>query len=91
MIKGGEILDRPNPKQNIVAEYFGMKVKLQFDFCPKCKYFKSCYSTDGNPHYLSEECLRDYEDGIYDDYEVTNSIKEENFTEQISVLNKETN
>lgn len=59
-------MDRQVPKQNIIEEYFGKKIKLQFEFCPKCTYFKSCYEDDGKPHYINPECLEDYYNGVYD-------------------------
>lgn len=68
-----------------------MKVKLQFDFCPKCKYFKSCYITDGKPHYLSEDCLNEYNNGLYDEIlDVSLLIREKQFNEQIDILNEKT-
>lgn len=35
---------------------------MQFDFCPKCQYFRNCYNLDRNgydhyPSYISEECF----------------------------------
>lgn len=49
-------------KQNILYKLNGEKIKLQFDFCTKCKYFNGCYE-GGFPHYLNQECIEDFLNG----------------------------
>lgn len=51
-------------KQNVNYNN-GHNFNMQFDFCPKCKYFSSCYSLNINgsgnlPSYLGEECFDVY-------------------------------
>lgn len=41
--------------QNVLYKLNGETIKLQFSFCPQCRYFKDCYD-GGTPHYLSPEC-----------------------------------
>ena len=67
-------------KQNIKYKPFtgaDLTLIVQFDFCPKCKYFKSCYDItelaqeyDGKPitvkgesRYISVDCGKDLKDG----------------------------
>jgi len=54
-------------KQNIIYELQGNKIKLQFEFCPRCKLFKDCYS-DGFAHYISQECIDDFRNEIFVDH-----------------------
>ncbi len=53
-------------KQNVPYTKDGVAIKLQFEFCPKCKYFDDCYNPTG-PHYLNQECIDDFYNGVYDD------------------------
>lgn len=67
-------------KQNALFkpfEWANLTVIIQFDFCPKCIYFKRCYDFNeladrydgkavtvrGTASYLSNECGLDLEDG----------------------------
>lgn len=54
-----------NFKQNIIYNFKDNKIKIQFEFCPKCQYFKDCYD-GGFAHYLSPECIEDFENGKFD-------------------------
>lgn len=67
-------------KQNVRHRPFNwadITLILQFDFCPKCEYFESCYDLDeiaqeydgkpmtviGESRYLSVDCGKDLKDG----------------------------
>ena len=49
-------------KQNIVINTVDGKVKIQFEHCERCKYFESCYKSDGEyhkgtPQFITQECV----------------------------------
>lgn len=44
-------------KQNVKAIYQGKVIKVQFDYCPQCKYFDDCYD-GGYPHYIDSSCIK---------------------------------
>lgn len=65
-------------KQNVKYKPFNwanLTLIIQFDFCPKCKYFNSCYDIDelsqqydgrpitvkGESRYISADCGKDLE------------------------------
>ena len=52
-------------KQNVIYVLNGDKIKLQFEFCPRCKLFNDCYD-GGFAHYISQECLDDFDNGVFD-------------------------
>jgi hypothetical protein len=63
LTEGGKIMK--TFKQNITYNLNGQKIKIQFDFCPRCKHFEVCY--DGAfAHYISPECIDDFESGKFD-------------------------
>ena len=45
-------------KQNVVVEHQGRKIKVQFDHCPKCWYFDSCYKDGINGRFMDPDCLK---------------------------------
>lgn len=47
-------------EQNVKAMYKGKEITVQFDFCPKCKFYLGCYD-GGHPNYISPECLEEHE------------------------------
>jgi hypothetical protein len=58
----GEIDKGEAMKQNIPYTRNGYNFIMQFDFCPRCSYFRNCYQMDrikeGNlPCFLNEECF----------------------------------
>jgi len=44
-------------KQNVKVIYQGKVIKVQFDYCPQCKYFDDCYD-GGYPHYIDSSCIK---------------------------------
>jgi hypothetical protein len=50
-------------KQNVIIDTKDGKVKIQFDFCTKCKHYDFCYLDSygdyhkSTPSGLSEECF----------------------------------
>ena len=67
-------------KQNVKHkpfEWADLTLIVQFDFCPKCKYFKNCYGLDeisqeydgrpmtvkGESRYISADCGKDLKGG----------------------------
>ena len=63
-------------KQNVKYKPFNwtdLTLIIQFDFCPKCKYFESCYAIEqlvinydpkiktvkGESRYISQDCGKD--------------------------------
>lgn len=69
-----------NVKQNVHIKPFrwaDMTLIVQYDYCPKCKYFSSCYDIkelaceyDGRsrvvkkvPNYISQDCFEETEEG----------------------------
>ena len=66
-------------KQNVEYkpfEWADITLIIQFDFCPKCKYFESCYDINqlpfeyegkpkvikGESRYISQDCGKDLEE-----------------------------
>lgn len=53
-----EIILKPL-EQNLTIINKGKKLKIQFNFCPECRYFEDCYDNNSNnvPNYISPECF----------------------------------
>jgi hypothetical protein len=44
-------------KQNLRITHGNRDLKIQFNFCPECKYFADCYEQNPlHPSYISPEC-----------------------------------
>ena len=43
--------------QNVKVIYQGKVIKVQFDYCPQCKYFDDCYD-GGYPRYIDSSCIK---------------------------------
>lgn len=47
-------------KQNVMVKIPGLNgglaFKVQFEHCPSCKYFDSCYPDGRGPNYLDPDC-----------------------------------
>jgi hypothetical protein len=53
--------------QNVLVSREDETIKVQFNFCPECKYFTDCYPLHAKgPRYISEECATIGKDLGYD-------------------------
>jgi hypothetical protein len=45
-------------KQNVWTNYENKRIKVQFEHCTECAYYKTCYNEEGKgPNFLDPECV----------------------------------